>query len=80
MNVTLIKQRLHLALDLLCLIRIRTVRGAVWKLGAGDEVDLVFNAMEWRKTRWQVLGENISVLLQKVRNNRGNIQRRSIIK
>jgi hypothetical protein len=49
-------------------------------VGAGDEVDLVFNAAEWRKTRWQVFGKHISVLLQKVRNSRGNIQRRGIIK
>jgi hypothetical protein len=44
MNVTLIKQRLHLALNLFCLIRVCMVRGAVWKLGAWNEVDLVLNS------------------------------------
>ena len=34
---------------------------------------------KWWKTRWQILGKDISVLLQKVSNHRGNIQRRCII-
>jgi hypothetical protein len=50
---------------------------SVWKLGAGDEVDLVLNATKRGKTRWQVRGENISVLLQKFRNSKGNILRRA---
>jgi hypothetical protein len=54
--------------------------GAVWKLGAGNEVDLVLNATKRWKTRLQVFGKDISILLQKVSNRRRNIQRWCIIK
>jgi hypothetical protein len=74
------KQRLHLALNLFCLIKVCMVQGAIWKLGAGNEVDLVLNAKKRLKAQWQVFGKDISVLLQKVSNRRRNIQRWCIIK
>jgi hypothetical protein len=51
MNVSFIKQRLHLALDLLRLVWIYTVRGAVRKRSTGDEIDLMLDAELW-KTWW----------------------------